>query len=147
MIQRIMKQRKGYEKVVLICLELLLKMNTNKAGWVEKAHKDVDRIKNIILDMNKNRNEEHVKVMKYLNKIAKLCYSEENEERQDLGTLLHCLTYKLKCKNIKIMKDWLERITRRYQNDKTQQYILNRKNSGSILQNAYEDIKAARVNQ
>ena len=75
-----------------------MKMNANKEKWEEKVHKDMDRIRDIILDMKKNRNEEHEKVKEYINKIAKLCYSEENEERQVIGTSLHCLTFKLNCK-------------------------------------------------
>ena len=51
-------------------------MNANKEKWEEKVHKDMDRIRDIILDMKKNRNEEHEKVIKYMNKIARLCYSE-----------------------------------------------------------------------
>ena len=78
MIDRIKKQRKGYEKVVLICLEVLMKQSNTKEKWDQKIHQDLDRIRNIILDMNKNRNEEHEKVRKYMNKIARLCYSEEN---------------------------------------------------------------------
>ena len=95
--------------------------------------------------MFKNRNEEHEKLMKYVNKIANRCCSEDNEERQVIGTLLHCLTYKLKCKGMLIKKGWLERISIKYQKNYAQP-ILNRKNSGILLQNVYEDIKAAILN-
>ena len=52
-------------------------MNTIKEEWEKKARKDLDTIRDIILDMNKNRNEVHYKVMRYMNKIAKLCYKQE----------------------------------------------------------------------
>ena len=103
----------------------------------------MDRIRDIIFDMKKNIHEEHEKVMKYVNKIARLCHSEENEERQVICTMLHCLTFKLNCKNIIVKNDWLEVVYRKYSKNKTQQYNLNRKISGYILQNAYEDIRAA----
>ena len=80
----------------------------------------MDRIRDIILDMLKNRNEEHEKVMKYLNKIAKLCYSQEIEERQVISTTLRCFTYKLKCKSIIVKKDWLERVRIKYQKNNPQ---------------------------
>ena len=113
-----------------------MKMNTTKTkkDWEENVLKDVDRIRDIILDMSKNINEEHEKVMRYVNKISKLCYSQENEERQVIGIMLHCLTYKLKCKNITVKSDWLEKVRMKYvQNNNTLQYNLNRKNRDTVL--------------
>ena len=54
MVERIKKQRNGYEKVVLICLEILMKMKITQEKW-KKVYKDMDRIRDIILDMFKNR--------------------------------------------------------------------------------------------
>ena len=116
-----------------------MKMNATKKDLEDEVIKDMNRIRDIILDMAKNRNEEHERVRKYMNKIARLSYSGENEERQVISILLHCLTFKLNCKTITVRM--------RYQNNNTDQYNLNRKNSGSILQNSYEDLKAARVNE
>ena len=94
----------------MIYLEILMNINT----FEEKVHRDMDKIRDIILDMNKNSNEEHEKVMKYINKIAKLCYSERNEESQVIGTLLNCLTFQLNCKNITVQKDWLDIVRIKY---------------------------------
>ena len=44
-----------------------------------------------------------------------------------------------------VKKNWLQKVWIKYCN--TQQYNLNRKNSGSILQSLYESILAARVNE
>jgi hypothetical protein len=41
----------------------------------------MEKIKAIILEMNRNRNEDHVKVMRYMNKIVRLFYSEEDENK------------------------------------------------------------------
>ena len=82
--------------------------------------------------MKKNRNEEHEKVIKYMNKIARLCYSEQNAERQVVVTLLHYLTFKLNCKTITVYKDWLEKVRIKYQTNNTQQFNLTRKNTGSF---------------
>ncbi len=67
----------------------------------ERIYKEMDRIRDIIVEeMKVNKDEEHSKVMRYLNKIAKLCNSEENEDRFRISILLHTLTYKLKGKKI-----------------------------------------------
>ena len=50
-----------------------MNINNTQAERYENVHKDLDRIREIIVDMYKNRNEEHGKVMRYMNKIAKLC--------------------------------------------------------------------------
>jgi hypothetical protein len=72
------------------------KMDKNK----NNIYKDLDRIREIILDMNKNRDEDHAKVINYINKMAKVCYSEEDEERFLVAMLLHSLSYKVKGKKI-----------------------------------------------
>ena len=44
----------------------------------DKVIKDMKRIRDIILDMQKNRDQEPEKVRKYMIEIARLCYSGEN---------------------------------------------------------------------
>ncbi len=113
-MNRIMRQNKGYEKIVLICLEILIDINKIEVKK-EKIYKEMDRIRDIIVeDMNVNKDEEHSKVIKYLNKIAKLCYSDENEDRFIISILLHTLTYKLKGKEILVKIDWLKNVVNKY---------------------------------
>ena len=63
----------------------------------ERIYKEMDRIRDIIVEeMKVNKDEEHSKVMRYVNKIVNLCYSEENEDRFRIFISLHTITYELK---------------------------------------------------
>ncbi len=52
---------------MLICLEILI--NINKQEW-DKAYGNLDKIFDVIVDMSKNKEEEHFKAMRYINKIS-----------------------------------------------------------------------------
>jgi hypothetical protein len=84
---------------------------TNKK---ERIYEDLNRIRDIIVEMNVNKDEQHSKIMKYMNKIATLFYSEENEDRFIIAILLYTLTYKLKGKKIQVKSGWLNKLENKY---------------------------------
>ncbi len=79
----------------------------------------MDRIRDIIVkEMSINREEEHMKLLRYLNKAAMLIYSEGHEDKFRIAILLHTLTYKLKGKKIPLISDWLAKLPKKFQLDK-----------------------------
>jgi hypothetical protein len=50
--------------------------------------------------MSYNKYEDYGKTMNYMNKIAKFIYADSDEDRQEVATLMYCLTFKLKAKKI-----------------------------------------------